>query len=307
MDGASDFDPFAGIEDDPDTGPAGARRALLAAAKRGYVPLRKTFVQQPKDSSPVEGRPSPRASVLYDLVSSRNQRALDLLLLLHALQPILEGTPLSLATWANIISVKKPVDATAVTRAIDTLQRLSLVVREDDSRTPVLRLLREDGSGKPWHKPGAEEEEGPGYFVVPHAFWDFGMAEELTMPGKAMLLILLAETQNPRTPAFSMAVERAQGWYGVSERTAERGYRELDKTGLLKTKIQRIADARHPAGRRERYWRAMDGPFSTKGRATLQRRATKAARKAGTASTADLVSDDLVSAPAEAATEGAAP
>lgn len=298
MNDSLDFDPFAEIEDDPDTGPAGARKDLLAAARRGYVPLRKTFVQQPKGSDPVEGRPSPRASVLYDLVNTRNQRALDMLLLLHALQPILDGTPLSLAAWAHILSVKSPADATAVTRAIDTLEKLGLVVREDDSRAPVIRLLREDGSRKPWHKPGAEDEEGPGFFVLPHAYWDIGMAEELTMPGKAMLLILLSETQNPKTPAFSMAVERAQPWYGVSERTAERGYRELDKTGLLKTKVQRIADARHPAGRREKYWRAMDGPFSTQGRARMQRRATKAARKAGTASTSDLVS-----APAEAATE----
>lgn len=282
-----EFDPFEGIEDQADIGAAGARRALLQAAKRGYVPLRKTFVQRPSGSVPVDGRPSPRASVLYDLVTTRNQRALDLFLLLHALQPILEGTPLPLGTWAHIMSVKSTVNATAVTRAIDTLVDLRLVVREDASRTPSIRLLREDGSKDPWHKPGAASEEGPGYFVIPHAYWDVGLSERLTMPGKAMLLILLAETQNPKNPAFAMPVERARDWYGISERTAERGYREIDDAGALKVKIQRVADPRHPAGRREVYWRALEPPFDTMSRRRLQRRATKAARAAGT-STADL-------------------
>ena len=38
-----------------------------------------------------------------------------------------------------------------------------------------------------------------------------------------MLLLSLAETQDPKRPSFAMAYERASEWYGVSERTAERG------------------------------------------------------------------------------------
>jgi hypothetical protein len=41
-----------------------------------------------------------------------------------------------------------------------------------------------------------------------------------------MLLIMLAETQALTKTAFNMPVERAQEWYGISERTAERGYGE---------------------------------------------------------------------------------
>lgn len=281
------FDPFAGIEDDAETSPADARAALLRAAKRGYVPLRKEFVQRRAGSAPMDGRPSARASVLYDVVNTRNQRAFDLFLLLHAFQPILGGTPLPLATWANVLSVKSPVDATSVSRAIGTLEGLGLVVREDNSRTPVLRLLREDGSKEPWQKPGAVAEEGPGYFAIPHAYWDLGLSEALTMPGKAMFLIMLAETQNPRTPAFAMAVERAREWYGISERTAERGYNELNAAKVLKVKVQKIADPRHPAGRREVYWRALHSPFDTPSRVRMQRAATKATRAVGKASTGD--------------------
>jgi hypothetical protein len=283
-----DLGAFAGIEDHDELGPKEARAALLAQAKRGYVPIRKTFVQRPKDSTDPAGRPSARASVLYDLVHSRNHQALDLFLLIHALQPILSGSPLELSTWAHIMSTKQPVSSTAVSRAIATLEKYNLVVREDTSRTPVLRLKREDGSNADWTRPGAEEEEGPGYFVIPHAYWNADLSEDLTLPGKALFLILLHDTQNPRTPAFAMAVDRAQKWYGISERTAERGYRELDDTGYLQTKIQKVADPRHPAKRREVYWRALGGPFSTNARIRLQRRATRAARKAGT-STANLI------------------
>lgn len=281
--------PFAGIEDDDALDDHGRRNALLTAAKRGYVPLRKTFVQRPRNSEAVEARPSARASVLFDLVNSRNQRALDLLLLIHAFQPILSGSPLLLATWAQVMPSKKPLNANAITRTLATLEEHGLVIREDDSRAPVLTLLREDGSRAEWTKPGTEDEEGPGYFTLPHAYWTDGLADTLKLPGKAMLLVMLHDTQNPKTPAFSMAVERAQEWYGLSERTAERGYRELDAAGLLQIKIQHIADPRHPTGRRPKYWRALNAPFSTTSRVRLQKTATKAARKAGNTSTADLV------------------
>jgi hypothetical protein len=281
------FDPFAGIDDQAEATAADARSGLLRAAKRGYVPLRKEFVQRRAGSALVGGRPSARASVLYDIVNSRNQRAFDLFLLLHAYQPILGGSPLRLATWANILSVKSSVDTTSVSRAIDTLAGLGLVVREDSSRTPVLRLLREDGSKEPWEKPGAVADEGPGYFVIPHAYWDLGLSEVLTMPGKAMFLIMLAETQNPKTPAFAMAVERAREWYGISERTAERGYRELNAANALKVKVQKVTDPRHPAGRREIYWRALHPPFDTPSRVRMQRAATKATRAVGKGSTGD--------------------
>lgn len=286
----TDPDPFADIEDEDALDPKQARTELLDAAKRNYFPLRKEFVQRPKGVTDLRGRPVPRASKLYDLVHSRNQVALDFYLLLHALQPILEGTPLPLATWAHIMSVRKPVTATAVTRAIATLEKLDLVVREDDSRSPVIRLLLEDGSRDDYVKPGTAEEAGPGYFTVPHAYWTTGLAEELTLPGKAMFLIALAETHSPGKQAFSIAVERVPEWYGISERTAERGYRELIvEAKVMRFKVKKIADKRHPAKRREEYWRALDAPFSNASRARLQKRATDAAKKANAGSTTNIV------------------
>mgnify|MGYP001506488780 CR=1 FL=1 len=159
---------------------------------------------------------------------------------------------------------------------------MRLLVREGSARLPELRLLKEDGTGDPWTKAGSASEEGPGYFVVPHAYWEDGYYTSLTVPGKAMFLLSLAETQDPRTPAFSVAYERMMEWYGISERTAERGFRELDsRAGVLLKHVRKVPDRRHPAGRREETWRALEQPFSTQWRAHLQAESASAVRGMG--------------------------
>jgi hypothetical protein len=263
-----DFDPFAGLADEPDPGPTGTLTGLLDSARRGYFPLRKSFVQKPNTEAH-------RPSVLGDLVSGRHHRPLDALLLLHALQPILDGSPLPTSVWARILSTRTACTPNAASKAFGTLVDLGLATRTENGRSPIIVPLREDGSREPWTKPGASEEEGLGYFTVPYAYWTRGYADRLTLPGKAMLLIILKETQNPKTPVFSMAVERAQEWYGLSERSAERGYGELRREGLLLIKVTKVADKRHPAGRREVYWRALGKPFGTMDRARLQRAAAQ--------------------------------
>ncbi len=282
------FDPFAGLSDDEDLGPRGTRAALLASARRGYVPLRKVLVQRPK-------KEAARGSVLADLVTGHHHRPLDLLLQFHSLLPILEGSPLTLATWARVMSCSTPCSTTAVTRAFDTLcgNGFQLLQRVQGGRTPIYLPLLEDGRGGTWSRPGVEAEEGPGYFTLPHAYWTEGWSDRLKMPGKAMLLILLAETQSPTKTTFTMAVERAQGWYGISERTAERGYAELSTAGLMLTKVTKVADSRHPVGRREVYHRALDRPFRTPDRAALQKAATAAARASARGSSASPSTQQL--------------
>ena len=57
------FDPFADIRDEPAASPTGARDELLGKARRGWVPLRKVFVQRPKGEAQ-------RGSVLAALVTA---------------------------------------------------------------------------------------------------------------------------------------------------------------------------------------------------------------------------------------------
>lgn len=258
------FDPFANLTSDSDPGPAGQRAALLQDAKREYAAIRKEWVQRPNTEKV-------RPSLLAKFVSGRKERALDAFLLLHAYQPILEGTPLTLRTWARVLSTKKecaPADALA---AFKQLEALKLVAITGDRSTPVIAPLKEDGSGDPWSRPGSDPGEGGiGYFTIPFDYWRSGLADRLGLPGKAMFLITLKETQDPTSPAFHVAYEKAQEWYGVSERTAERGFMELSLENVLLTKTLKKASARHPRGLRDEHWRALAAPYSAVDRQLLQ-------------------------------------
>lgn len=96
-----------------------------------------------------------------------------------------------------------------------------------------------------------------------------------------MLLIILKETQDPNAKrrTFVMALERAKEWYGISERTAERGLLQLRQARLLREKRQLIPDARHPLGRREEWHRVLNHPYSTDHREALRKAAKSAATK----------------------------
>ncbi|MFS3130644.1 hypothetical protein ACLM5J_19740 [Nocardioides sp. Bht2] len=277
MTDTTSFDPFAGIQDEVAADDHDTLTSLLDDAKRGYLPLRKSFAQ--RHSSQGQGRDSPRGSTLAAFVTPGRERALELFLLIHALQPMLDGNPLHLGTWARALSAAtgKTVTASGVSRTLGQLEAMNLLERLDTSRSPVLELKSEDGLERAWKKPGQEPEGGAGYFVIPHLYWTLGLSRTLNLPGKAMMLVLLSHTQNPQTPAMAMPLERTKDWYGISERTAERGYRELSQAGLLKTKIQKIPDPRHPAGRVEKYWRALAAPFDTPSRQKMQAAAIKAA------------------------------
>ena len=271
--------PFEGIKDEDPLGESGIRASFLASARRGYAPLRKVFVQKTDPKKP-------RASVLAAMVTARQERALDAFLLLHALEPVLDkDRPLALGTWARILSSKGDRWSTQnVGRAFEALEKRRLVSRVPKGRGILVQPLMEDGSGDPWDRPGSDSTTvGKGYMVIPHDYWTSGLSDELSMPGKAMFLIMLRETTQDLS--FSMAIERAQEWYGISERTAERGYKELrkyevaDGQPLLMEHRQLVADHRLPTGNRAVWHRALAQPYSQAARAKLQRQTRLAVLK----------------------------
>jgi len=266
---------FSGFEDQEALAPAEAQKELLDAGKRGFVPIRNDFVQRPQ-------RSHPRASLLAQFVTGRQERALDAFLLLHALQPVL-GDPLSNGAWANLLSIHGVCSPSTASKTFKVLEQMNLVKRHHAKHRVIITPLLEDGSGVEWFKPRSRDNDTSSYFVVPHTYWTNRYVEKLRLPGKAMLLIMLKETQV--NPAFSMSVEKAPEWYGISERTAERGYRELDRLGLIQLHIQKVASARLPSGvTRKIYHRALRGDFSTDTRKQLQAQ-SKARTRAQAAST----------------------
>ncbi|MGK2320796.1 hypothetical protein [Gordonia rhizosphera] len=268
------FDPFAGLQDQQAPSPTEAVAELLADSKRGYVPIRDVLVQREDDA------PS-RSAKLAEFVTSRQERALDALLLLYALQPIhLTEEPLPLGAWANLLSTRTPCSTSTVSRTFRVLEEMRLVTRSRSGPKTVIAPLHESADGSEWFRPGSNAAVKEGFFTLPHEFWTAGYSDRLHLPGKTMLLIILKETQSKQRPTFSMAVERAQRWYGISERTAERGYGELGAAGLLDVQVQRKGSARLPAGvLRPIYHRALRDPFSTSHRAELQRTAKSHGQK----------------------------
>lgn len=267
------FDPFEGLNDAPELTPAEHRTALLRRARRGYVPLRKVLVQ--KERTAVE-----RAAKLAELVRGRHHRPLDALLLVHALEPILRDDPLDTRVWGRLLSARDHCTPNAASKAFGTLVELNLIEREKDGRRTVVRPRHESGEDRPWFRPGCDDDDeiGVGYFTLPHAYWATGLSDTLTLPGKAMLLIILAETTQLKKATFAMPVEKAPAWYGISERTAERGYRELFDSGLMDVRVTKVPDPRHPAGRRDVHYRSLKAPFGTMDRRRIQGRAKSAVK-----------------------------
>jgi hypothetical protein len=267
----AELDPFAGLEDLPASDTSHTRAELFGKAQRGFVRIRKDFVQR---------WAKPRPSVLAELVTGRKEIALDLLLTVHALQPILTGSPLPVWVWARLLG--QDVSDRSVRTAMATLEQMDLLEVGGRRGTPEFVLKRENGDGQVW-KPEPEEDpavRGKGFLTIPFAYWTAGTIDELSLPGKAMLLVILRDTQDPKGKlTFVMANERAQEFYGFSERTAERGYLELRRAGLLREKTILVPAARHPLGRREEFHRALKFPYSTDHREAL-RKATKAASDA---------------------------
>jgi DNA-binding transcriptional regulator YhcF (GntR family) len=269
------YAPFKGLVDDRPPTPDESRTALLRRAKRGFVPVRKEFVQKRRGAVG-----EPRGSMLAEFVTNKQGRALDALLLVHGLYPVTRDEPLDTRAWARVLSVGTRCTPNAASKAFSVLEEMRLIRREVNGRQTFITPLSETGDSSEWTRAGEnKDEDGPGFFTIPHTYWTAGLAEKLTMPGKAMFLVLLHDTNSPKTMSFTVTLDRMSEWYGISERTAERGYKELRAAGVLVEHDHKVVDHKHPAGRRVVRHRALLPPFDTLSRMSIQGKARTAVQK----------------------------
>jgi hypothetical protein len=270
--------------------PVSTRGDLLGDSLREYTPVRHIFVQKP----PAAGkgaRGEQRGSILGELVESHQERALDAILFLIAIEPVLKDEPLPAAAWARALSTSKiEVPESSMTRVWRQLKERNLVNVERRQRRSYVLPNLEDGSGKDYTRPGAGNDSTKGwpredyYLTLPHAYWTGGYFERLTLTGKAMLLIAL---QNTGTKAeFYLPYAMAPDWYGISADSAEKGIGELRRIGLLAERPQRKRSARAPDGFTIRWHYSLTAPFSTANRDALRAKAkAERAKKAKTSTT----------------------
>ena len=160
-------------------------------------------------------------------MAGRRRLALDLWLLLHAAAAAEPwDVTLPAMVWGRTLGLAgTAASETTISRNWSWLEEHRLVRSERERRMRKVILLREDGSGRPFERASGKER---GFFRLPYAYFRKGWNRALRLPGKATLLICLAQR-----PTFSLRTEHASGWYGVSADTLQRGLDELRDLGLL--------------------------------------------------------------------------
>jgi hypothetical protein len=215
--------PEAATEDD-------TRAALLERSNRPFAPIGKVFVQAPP------GRDK-RHGPLSEFVRKGDLRGLRAQLLLYGIissdaQDDGWSTTLPIQVWARAFDTTATATpasaANAASKILTRLEDRQLITRARKGRERNVRvtLLREDGSGKAYQRPGLNNEDR--FFRLPHVFWTEGWYKDLDLPATAMLLVALHEK-----PGFQLPSEKVPLWYGWSADTAERGFKRLQELHLL--------------------------------------------------------------------------
>lgn len=206
------------------------RTALLTRARRDAVPLRKVFVQLPQAS---ETRPGP----LAPFITAGDLRGLRAYLIIVAASSNTteQGTwttELDSLVWARLFDAHTGAEyaaaRTAAWRTMIRLQDKGLIDchRTKGSRNIAVTLLREDGTKKPYTRPGIADKDA--YLQLPTSFWTKGYDEKVSLPGLAMLLAICNERSWAAFPA-----EWMPEWYGWSADTTLRGLKDLRKLKLI--------------------------------------------------------------------------
>ncbi|MGA5194371.1 hypothetical protein [Streptomyces exfoliatus] len=211
-----------------DQGPMSQARTIeiildRSARANRTVPIRRLFLQlgEGRDTQP---------GALKSLVASRQERALDLYLLVAAITggPGHAVTEWS-TTWARTIGLyDEKTGASAVSRAWKVLKSQGLITtaRGSHRRTAVTKQM-EDGSG-PYEPP---MQPGERYLQLPFEYWEMSLHTKLSLAGKAVFLIALAQ----RKHKFPLVHNRISEWYGLAQKTVATGIDELLKNEVLES------------------------------------------------------------------------
>ncbi|MFK0042378.1 hypothetical protein ACIQTW_21290 [Paenarthrobacter sp. NPDC090517] len=194
-------------------------QALLDDSKRKKnVPIRTDFVQIQKDNTP---------GPLGELINSSNGRSLDLYLLhrLAASAPPWD-TKRDAAVWSRAMGLGDGAyGKDAVSRCWAKLADRRLILRERESKQAKITTLHENGEGDPYTAPSGK------YFTLPLEYWSENWYRELTVQGKAVLLIARS-----LRPGFYLPGRLVKKWYGFSPDVLTTGLKDLRKHELITSK-----------------------------------------------------------------------
>lgn len=216
---------------------------MLDATRRGAVPVRRAFLQT--TTAGADGtRKGPLAAF------SRDIAALDAYLLIHAMASASDpyDTWFPASTWAQVAGLDTAAEQEAAkarwAKLVTKLERAQLVKRKRLGNKMNFVLLHESGDGSAYTRPTKDTD---GYwFGLPHIYWTQEFDKQLTGPEKVMLLIALDQPDG-----FRMPTDRTPSWYGISESTAHRGFKGLERRGIIDVRTVTTMDAKSPTGWKE--------------------------------------------------------
>ena len=171
--------------------------AILENANRPFVPISKSFIQQPRGSKE-------RSSVLSQFVTNGDLRGLKAYLLIaaSASSPDTENewyTSLPLQTWARAFGCSETAGSIATAKAAATrillrLQQRGLIEKSrcGKERKIKIKLLAQDGSGEEYQRPASR------YIRLSHDFWKSRFDEDISLPALAMFLVVAWRTNTMR-------------------------------------------------------------------------------------------------------------
>lgn len=228
------------------------------------APIRTSFTDAGRDDASGNATPSALAKVLRGTSGRRGAgrgggtRLAVLLTLLWVLRGGDHSADRPARFWATLAGLDDPEGngGRAVRDSLSALHARDLVDYANFSDRPkvsYVRLLREDGSGKPYSSPVAHAPGEPvpqQYFRIPASMWEDGMLGRLSGPGLAIYVISMRilRTDNQEARVW-ISPDSFRERFGLSEGTRKEGFRELVRQGIV-TESQQVIDSSGGAGYR---------------------------------------------------------
>lgn len=161
--------------------------------------------------------------------------------------------------WAGLLGIPDPDGAgsrviRSTWRELEARNLVSLTPGAHSGAVPTVKLLREDGTGKPYTIPTGKD--GDTYRRVPQTAWKALFHEpELTGPGLVMYLVTLRTAGRAnRLEGLTFPRAHFQAEYGIGESTRKSGLQNLVRLGVLDAHRHRTDDYGDPSRRgRSRY------------------------------------------------------
>ncbi len=208
----------------------------LSSARRRSVPVRSVF------SRDLTGQAS---APMARLVRVGGRGGAVLLKLYLALIWRSSAAPFDTAIparkWAELLALQDPAvgGARRIADALKTLESQQLIsIERRRGEASRVTLLHESGSGETYSLPRGGSEDL--YFQVPARMWLTGELQQLSAPGLAMLMAVLAEQARPGARVW-WSTTRFPGRFGLSAATRSRGTKELVEAELLQVTREAVS------------------------------------------------------------------